>query len=286
MMRWMKPGSNGRRKTELFVPIGHFYSPVVDPASVDEEALQARTLADPAEIDMNYPGQIEMLRTLAPHLAAGPDGRSPARRFRAPNDQFSLGDARMLHAFIAAFRPRTLVEVGSGHSSAVILDAMDTLRLDTRCIFIEPNTERLRALMRPGDLERARLMEMPVQSVPLSLFESLAENDILFLDTSHVAKTGSDVLHEIFEILPRLKPGVIVHFHDVFSGFEYPREWAIEENRSWNEAYFLRAYLANNQKFEIVMHANALERRHSQALAEIAPGYKVDGGSLWLRKVG
>ena len=285
-MRWMKPGPNGRRKSELFVPVGHFYSPVVDPDAVDEDALEARTLADPAEIDMNYPGQIEMLRTLAPHLVTGPDGKAQARRFRAPNDQFSLGDARMLHAFIAAFRPRTLVEVGSGHSSAVILDAMDTLGLDTRCIFIEPNTERLRKLMRPGDLKRARLMEMPVQGVPLSLFDSLAENDILFLDTSHVAKTGSDVLHEIFEILPRLKPGVIVHFHDIFSGFEYPREWAIEENRSWNEAYFLRAYLANNSKFQIVMHANALERRHPEALAEIAPGYRVDGGSLWLRKVG
>lgn len=284
-MRWMKSGAGGRSATRLFAPPGHFYSPVVDPAAVDEKALEAASLADPTEIDMNYEGQIAMLKRLAPHLASGPDGTSPARRYRAPNDQFSLGDAKLLHAFIAEFRPTTLVEVGSGHSSAVILDAMDMLGLATRCIFIEPNTERLRALMRPGDLDRARLIEAPVQSVELSLFESLEANDILFLDTSHVAKTGSDVLHEIFEILPRLKPGVIVHFHDVFSGFEYPRAWAIEENRSWNEAYFLRAYLANNARFEIVMHANALERRHPNELATIAPGYRVDGGSLWLRKV-
>ena len=272
----------------LFVPPGHFYSPIVDANRIDTKALQARSIVDPSEIDMDYPGQLALLARLVPHFASFPDGCKAgfAPRFFLPNDQFSRGDALVLWAFIAAFRPRRIIEVGSGYSSAVILDAVEALDLGTDCCFIEPDPHRLRKIVRAGDLARTRFLEKPVQQVDLALFGELAADDILFLDTSHVAKTGSDVLHEIFEVLPRLKPGVIIHFHDIFVGFEYPAPWVIDENRSWNEAYFLRAYLANNRNYRIELHVNSLQPRFPAEFAAAAPGYTVDGGSLWLRKIG
>jgi len=288
-MRWKLPLKSTRQAAsdKLFAPPGHFYSPIVAVEEVDRPALEAAYARDPAEIDMNYPGQLAMLRRLAAHFSAfPPHGAGSAARFRAPNAQFSLGDAKLLAAFIAEFRPRHIIEVGSGHSSAVILDTMERLGVSPECTLVEPYTERLRSLLRPGDLERVRLIEEKVQAVDLALFDTLGEDDILFLDTSHVGKTGSDVLHEIFAVLPRLKPGVLVHFHDVFVGFEYPLPWVVEENRSWNEIYLLRAYLANNPKWRIELHANSLEPRFPGKFREIAPGYSVDGASLWLRKMG
>lgn len=271
----------------LFVPPGHFYSPIVDADHVDTKELEARAAVDPREIEMAYPEQLALLARLVPHFASFPNagkvGFSP--RFFLPNDQFSRGDALVLWAFISAFRPRKIIEVGSGYSSAVILDAVEALDLGTDCCFIEPDPHRLKLILKPGDRGRTKLIEQPVQQVDLALFEELGEDDILFLDTSHVAKTGSDVLHEIFEVLPRLKPGVIIHFHDIFVGFEYPAPWVVDENRSWNEAYFLRAYLANNRNYRIELHVNSLQPRFPTEFKAVAPGYTVDGGSLWLRKL-
>jgi len=272
----------------LFVPPGHFYSPVVDSGAVDAAELAARSNGPLHEIDMRYDEQLATMARLAPHFAdfpsAGKAGFAP--RFFLPNDQFSRGDALLLFAFIAEFRPRRIIEVGSGYSSAVILDTVEALDLSAECTFIEPDPHRLKLILRDGDAARVRIIEAPVQSVDLSVFEALEAGDILFLDTSHVAKTGSDVLHEIFEILPRLKPGVIIHFHDIFIGFEYPAPWVLDENRSWNEAYFLRAYLANNSKYAVELHVNSLQPRFPAEFQALAPDYLVDGGSLWLRKAG
>ena len=79
---------------------------------------------------------------------------------------------------------------------------------------------------------RVRVFEKPVQQVPLSIFDALQAGDILFIDFTHVLRTGGDVCFELFEILPRLSRGVLVHFHDMFWPFEYPRSWSVDENRS------------------------------------------------------
>ena len=113
-------------------------------------------------------------------------------------------------------------------------------------------------------------------------------NDILFVDSTHVLKTGSDVHYEIFHILPNLKAGVIVHFHDIQYPFEYPDSWIFNENFSWNEVYALRAFLMYNSNFEILFFNNFFGRfGHDMILksfASLAAFPESFGGSIWLRK--
>jgi hypothetical protein len=208
-------------------------------------------------------------------------------RYFYNNDFFGAGDAIILTCILRHFRPKKVIEVGSGFSSAVTLDTIGDpgFQANTTCTFIEPNPERLYSLVSCSDRERTEVVPTGVQNVPLERFEELRENDVLFLDTTHVSKTGSDVNFELFEILPRLRSGVIVHFHDVFDNFEYPLHWISVQNRSWNELYLLRAFLMHNREFEIIFFNHRFIRRNidqvravSQLMAE------QPGGSLWLRK--
>jgi hypothetical protein len=119
-----------------------------------------------------------------------------------------------------------------------------------------------------------RSIKARVQDVPLTVFDQLEQGDILFIDSTHILKTGSDLHYELFHILPRLRPGVFIHFHDVFYPFEYPPEWVIEQNRSWNEAYALRALLHETKRYKIEFWNNYLSKI---GIADFG-----NGASLWL----
>jgi hypothetical protein len=165
-----------------------------------------------------------------------------------------------------------------------MLDTADRWLPETAFTFIDPDTSTLDALLRPGDRERATIVRAKLQDVPLTTFDSLEANDILFIDSTHVSKTGSDVNRIVFDILPRLAPGVHVHFHDVFYPFEYPKEW-VYEGRAWNEDYILRAFLEFNDAFEIVLFGTWLARFHRELLGELMPlTLENPGGSLWLTR--
>src|SRR5262249_51820098 len=156
-----------------------------------------------------------------------------------------------LYGMIRHLKPQRIVEVGSGFSSAVMLDTSDRFFGGTiSCTFIEPHPERLSSLLREGDREKHRVLARPVQDVDLEPFPELAANDILFVDSSHVAKVHSDVNRIFFEILPALAEGVSVQFHDIFYPFEYPKEW-VYGGRAWNESYLLRAFLQYNRSFQV-----------------------------------
>ncbi len=192
--------------------------------------------------------------------------------------------------------PRRIIEVGSGWSSALMLD-VNRIFFERRIHleFIEPHPERLLALLGESGVGTAGvgagkvehvLHRQPVQEVPLQTFAQLQANDILFIDSSHVSKVGSDVNRLVFEVLPSLSPGVYVHFHDVFAGFEYKKNW-IYGGTNLNESYLLRAFLQYNDAFEIVVFNSFLETFHPQALAAALPLAMKKGwsGSLWLRKL-
>ena len=145
----------------------------------------------------------------------------------------------------------------------------------------------LHTLLRSDDAQHFKLICRPVQDVEVGVFEQLESGDILFIDSTHVVKTGSDVIFEFFEVLPRLNNGVIVHFHDMFFPFEYPRHWVIDENRSWNELYLMHAFLMYNNAFEIVFFNDFFARRYRTEAEAAAPSFLVNpGGGLWLRKCG
>ena len=129
------------------------------------------------------------------------------------------------------------------------------------------------------------IIETGIQDVPLSRFDVLQRNDVLFINSTHIVKTCSDVVFELFEILPRLKPGVVIHFHDAFYPFEYPREWVINRNYSWNELYALRAFLMGNRDWEIIMFNDYFVRTERALVERTAPEVLQNaGGGLWLRR--
>ncbi len=270
-------------------PPGHFYSPVPDPDEIAKRAyaLFDTDLRDLPGVASRVPEQVALCDALAAYYADQPWAaeRLPGRRYGFDNDQFSYADALFLHGMMRHVRPKRVVEVGSGHSSAAMLDTAD-LFLDgaVEFTFIDPYPERLRGLLRPEDDARVTVIEAPVQDVPLDVFAPLEADDILFIDSTHVCKTGSDVNHLVFEVVPRVAPGVYVHFHDVHYPFEYPREW-VAEGRAWNEAYLLRAFLQFNEAFEIVAMNTALERFRTDWFREHMPlCLENPGGSLWIRR--
>jgi len=185
------------------------------------------------------------------------------------------------------FRPRRVIEVGCGHSSSLLLDTNDRFFAGSmELTLIDPSLESIKNQWGEAGAGNARLIPRCLQDVPLETFEPLTQNDILFLDSSHVSKTGSDVNHYLFKILPTLKPGVLVHVHDILYPFEYPAEWILQDKRGWNEAYALHAFLQYNAAFEIVYWNNfAFHRLHEQLGRLMPPCLENEGGSIWLRRV-
>ena len=151
--------------------------------------------------------------------------------------------------------------------------------------FIDPDMKRLRPLLRPQDEQRVTLIEKRVQDVSLDVFLTLGENDVLFIDSSHVSKIGSDVNRLYFDVLPALAPGVLIHIHDVAGNLEYPREW-LDEGRAWNEQYLLRAFLMNNRDYRIELFTGWLfNTRHAWFSEHMPLCARGGGGQMWLRKL-
>jgi hypothetical protein len=165
-----------------------------------------------------------------------------------------------------------------------MLDTREVFNQNIDLTFIEPYPALLRSLLRDADKSNCHIIDSKVQHVPLEVFKSLQKDDILFIDSSHVSKTGSDVNYELFEILPDLNEGVIIHVHDIFYPFEYPKSW-VYDGRNWNESYMLRAFLSYNSKFRIEFFVDYLSKHHRSSLQQMPLLQKENGGSLWMRKV-
>ncbi len=274
---------------EYGYPAGHYYSPI--PARADLRACEARIWSQPPcslpGIDTNVAEQLALLNRLTPaaHMFSFPAKPTSGYRYWMDNAFFGHHDGLMLYALLTTLHPLRYIEVGSGYSSALVLDTNERkLAGHLACTFIEPYPGRLLSLLTPLDRERVTLLEQPVQDVPLSTFAQLAADDILFIDSSHVSKTGSDVNWLVFEVLPRLASGVYVHFHDMQWPFEYPKVWVMK-GRAWNEAYLVRALLQDSACWEIALWPHYLSLFHLEAMQAALPGYAPGvGGSLWLRK--
>jgi Methyltransferase domain len=176
------------------------------------------------------------------------------------------------------------LDLGSGYSSALMLDMSDLyFEGGTQFTFVEPYPELLRSILTEEDKKNVEIIPNRVQDVSLDKFSSLAEGDILFVDSSHVCKVGSDVNTLFFEILPSLASGVYVHIHDIFFPFEYPTEW-IYEGRAWNEAYLLRAFLQYNPTFKIVLFNALVATLYEEELRSSMPVNLDRTGGIWLMK--
>ena len=257
-----------------FAPPGHYYSPIPSKADVERWA-EARWQTQPDDltgVDLNEVRQLRTLETIGP-LTRGltfADDVGGETRYWWDNDGFSPGDATALAAMLMHYQPRRVVEVGAGYSTAVMLDVAERYLLrKPEIVCIDPEPGRLRSALR-GNETGLTIHEDIVQNMPLELFTTLEAGDILFIDSSHVLKLGSDVALLFLEVLPRLAPGVIVHIHDIATSFEYPPAW-YDEGRAWNEAPALRAFLIFNRAYEILYFCDYMNRFHREAVEKHMP---------------
>jgi hypothetical protein len=274
-----------------FVPHGHYYSPVPDLEQVQQRRGELWPAQPPAAlpgVDLRADAQLSLLPRFAELYAEMPfqDQAHDGLRYGFRNGFFSYGDGLALYAMLRHLRPRRLVEVGSGWSSALTLDVVDRF-LDgaVELTFVEPYPERLRSLVRDEDASRVTVVERPLHEADPSLFTGLEPGDVLFVDSTHVSKVGSDVNQLVHEVLPRLPAGVHVHVHDIFYPFEYPERWVLE-GRAWNEAYVLRAWITDNARARITWFNDYLGRFHRDAVEGAMPLWtRNPGGSIWFETV-
>lgn len=283
------------RHFQCAFPAGHYYSPIPDLEDVTHRAAAIfRTPDVVTGVDLNIEGQLDLWRAMTAFGPEFPFHDEPGQlRYGMNNPFFGHGDAWSLYGMMRLLQPKRLVEIGSGHSSAAILDINDLfLNGELRATFIDPHPERLLTVLREEDTTRSTIIQNAVQDTDAQIFEQLEANDMLFVDSSHVSKVGSDLNHILFEILPRLKNGVVIHFHDIFYPFEYPRNW-IMGGRFWNECYLVRAFLQNNSAYSILLFNSFLARRYEREIAASVPFFLkrdpdnpwVEGcGSIWLIK--
>jgi predicted O-methyltransferase YrrM len=275
-----------RNETALtfFIPRGHFYSPL----PWTDAAVSSRSVDLPfPDIDLNEPVQREILDSivLAQDDFDFPDEATLRFRYYVENGYFRWADGITLFALFRKYRPRRVIEVGSGFSSALMLDINERFFGGAiRLTFVDPHPERFLELVRSNDLQTAELVRADIQELPATTFNELAANDMLFIDSSHVAKVGSDVNYLFFHIIPQLQPGVLIHIHDVYWPFDYDQE-LIRRGLAWNEAYLVRAFLSFNSEFELIFWVPFAALRWTDFIHDTVPQFmKHAGGSLWIRR--
>lgn len=272
--------------------LGHFYSPVPDTVALSRPPARDRVWpATPREtpgVDWRDAEQVALVREVfasQSSMAFPADPTGDPTEYHRGNEFFSHLDAWALQAMLRWLRPSRMIEVGSGFSS-LIAARVNREHLDCamQLTCVEPYpadylSEEISGL--------SQLIESPVQEVALERFAELGEGDVLFIDSSHVMKTGSDVQYLYHEVLPRLRSGVVVHVHDIFLPFDYPQDWVLS-GRGWNEQYVLQSLLTFSAAFEILLGIGWMFHNHRHVLGAAIGGSSDStsggGGSFWMRR--
>ena len=232
-------------------------------------------------LDWNEKAQKELLtelRQYSPEFSRLVENK----KFDMENGKFGHHDAPVYYSMIRHFKPKKIIEVGAGSSTELAYLAAQNDG-DTSIISIDPFVnEDFKKRMS----EHVNFIQKPVQNIPLSLFESLSKNDILFIDSSHVTKIGSDVNFLFLEVLPTLKPEVIVHVHDIFLPRTYSRAWLENHLIFWNEQFLLNAFLIENKSFEVLLANSFMGTTYPESLRSFYDTGKISGGgSFWMRRI-
>jgi len=262
----------------------NFYQPIPETGSLPETLWNR--LSELHGIDMNDAVQLDLLRNQFPRfrheyeqIPVEPTGEPG--RFHCNNDLFGGADALVAYCMIRHFQPRLIIEVGSGFSSLIAAEAIAKNK-NSALICIEPFPQDF---LRQGFPGLRSLIEKKVEEIDLEFFSQLSCGDILFIDSSHTVKIRGDVNYLFLELLPRLKPGVIVHVHDIFFPFDYPRDWVMDELRFWSEQYLLQAFLSFNSEFEVLIANHYLAHYYLEDFKQTFPhSPSWSKGSFWMRR--
>lgn len=290
-----------------FVPPGHFYS-------VIPNITDTYNNANPKflDLDFNDKNHLYILNDLKNNLedfcnlfcplnnnASTVLQRKNELKYSLMNGSFEWMDARILYYFLKKNKPKKIIEIGSGNSTLLMYNTKKRFNLDLEIICIEPYPEEstditsdhnwLRILANKGEIT---LIDKKLENVDVELFRELGENDILFIDSTHVAKLDSDVMYYFTKIFPLLNTGVMVHIHDIFFPYDYSLDW-LKEGRFWNEQYLLYVFLQFNTKFVIQFCNSYALYKFKDKLKDIQKNsYEFKnkivndvfgGGSIWLK---
>jgi hypothetical protein len=265
-----------------------FFSPIPDldalPPETWTQESELRGLRFDAAAGLEF-----VQRELGPYIAEYSPPRKPTgdpRDFFLDNEgPYGSVDAETLYAMVRRFKPSRIIELGSGYSTLVIADARERNgRLETTSHVVYdpyPRPNLVPVLGRVADLRTVSAKEVPFEDLA-----ALQADDILFVDTSHAVKLGSEVNHVMLEMLPTLAPGVLVHVHDVFLPYEYPRMLPEEQHLFFAEQYLLQAFLAFNEAYEIVFSAHALQRKFPEAVSDLIRSARPETSpaAFWMRR--
>lgn len=232
------------------------------------------------DIDWRFENQAALIGRLGRRMTEVrefEDSSSP-QAFDFRNGYYDDADAKVLYLLLREMKPRRLVEVGSGRSTRLASWALwknaEQDRADSAHTCIDPfENDRVGELRHP-----VRFVRSPVEEMDVGFFGQLEAGDVLFIDSTHTVRVFGDVVHLLLGVLPSLKAGVWVHFHDIFLPYEYPRNWIVDERRGWNEQYLLEAYLSGNPKWRIELAVHALCRDHATLLSGL--GYRGQGAGI------
>ena len=248
----------------------HYYEPLPDFRSITAEQLTRRR--EYPGIDFKWDDQLTLLN----ELTAYHDDLSTLE-FNFDNGFFNGFDAAVYYSLVRHLKPQNIIEIGGGYSTQLAAKALRVNGIG-RLTCIEPNPERLN-----GAGQSVELIQKRVEEIDIAFFSRLNANDILFIDSSHTVKFGSDVCYEFLEILPRLAPGVWVHVHDIFFPHDYPAEWLLDRRMALNEQYLLEAFLSFNKQFQITLANYWLCLDHSDQTARLWSN--TGASSLWMKRV-
>jgi hypothetical protein len=264
----------------------HFYQPIPDIRQLEKNFP---TTSSAWGIDFRPDFQLRLLQETIPKFSkefnAFPLKQNKSNSFFLHNNGFCGIDPHVYHSFIRYFKPGTIIEVGSGFSTLLAFQAIQRNNSGCTLIVIDPW---------PRDFIREFLIENPagvehipykVEELDIGFFSQLKENDILFIDSSHVVRTGGDICFLILNVLPRLPKGVLIHFHDIYLPSDYPREIILDQHMFWTEQYLLQAYLADNNRVEVLFASNFIAQKHREIIKKTFPSAVWwTGESFWIRK--
>lgn len=246
------------KQGSLPLPV-HFYSPVPDLDDLERRGVWARR-SDLAGIAFSPESQVAYLRTLGRQYGgecAWPAASTgEAQVFFTENGCFSFGCAAATHCIVRERKPRRVLEIGSGNSSLVLSAALERNTQEgapaAEYTVVDPYPS---PLLQGGQGPPTEVVAKRVELLEPQFFARLERNDVLFIDSGHTVRIGGDVNFLILEVLPRLKPGVLVHFHDIGLPYEYPKVYATNASfrMLWTEAYLLQAFMACNDSFDVLL---------------------------------
>jgi len=283
-------GTNECMEKGCLPVLAHFYQPIPDLKDLEERKVwdKVSELKGIEWKPKEYLKNLKELSVYADECDWPDDPTDDPMQFYTNNASFSYGCASALHSMIRKIKPKRVIEVGSGKSSLVIADAIKANKTDTEYTIIDPYSSIENTELFP---KNTKLVLEQVENIDLSTFKKLSENDILFIDSSHVCKIGSDVNFEILEVLPSLKKGVYIHFHDIPLPYEYSKTYATAPGfrMFWTESYLLQAFLSNNDNFKIILPMAYIQKSHTEEFRKLFPkgdsATSWGSGSIWIKRV-